>query len=189
LWPGRAVSARPFAVVDGCGPRIASRGSTSSAVIAITPRLVTAGGTRSTSRTATIARPSRTARWAGGTRVVCGWSSAGISIAAWSRRPGSRRPRSTTLGSSAALTATSGIALTGPRRAAGIGLASGVGGWSTVGRHRYSSLGPYWSGRPKFQQGPKMQRTPRKGRSCLRNPAASYSPRGSTPKYHRRWQS
>ena len=53
---------------------------------------------------------------------------------------------------------------------------AGVRG-STVVRHRHSSLSP------------KMRRTPPKGRSCLRNPAASYSPRGSTPKYHRRWQS
>ena len=35
----------------------------------------------------------------------------------------------------------------------------------------------------------KRRMAPPKWGHCVRNPAASYSPRGSTPKYHRRWQS
>jgi hypothetical protein len=35
--------------------------------------------------------------------------------------------------------------------------------------------------------GRKRRKGPSRGPSSLRNPAASYSPRGSLPKYHRRW--
>jgi hypothetical protein len=36
-------------------------------------------------------------------------------------------------------------------------------------------------------EGPKTQKRPAEAGRFLRNPAASYSPRGSPPKYHRRW--
>ena len=57
-----------------------------------------------------------------------------------------------------------------------------------IGTRSYGVTAPVPPRRPA-NRAEKCLDAPRRGRRVLRNPAASYSPRGSPPKYHRRWQS